>query len=82
MMRKYQILIEDKNGVWRELDLGNDTFAWTYQVNDIADLVSRNASYSQALKLPRTAKNAEIFDFANCFDAVTNNPDIRHNCRV
>jgi hypothetical protein len=82
MRQKYQILVEDKSGVWRELELGGDKFAWTYQVNDIADLISRNASYSQALKIPRTARNTAIFDFANCFDAVTNNPYRRHNCRV
>ncbi|MDR1454647.1 MAG: hypothetical protein LBJ01_03250 [Tannerella sp.] len=82
MKREYQILIEDGRGVWRELELGADNLAWTCQVNDIAELADRNASYSQALKLPKTAGNADIFGYADSFDAVTDVPYRKHNCRV
>lgn len=82
MRQKYQILIEDKNGVWKELDLGNDKLVWTYQVNDIAELVNRQASYSQNLRLPKTANNVNIFDHANNLDVVTDFPYRKHNCRV
>jgi hypothetical protein len=82
MRQKYQILIEDKNGVWKQLDLGSDNFAWTYQVNDIAELVSQQASYSQNVRLPKTANNVNIFDHANNHDATTDFPYRKHNCRV
>jgi hypothetical protein len=82
MMQSYQILMEDKNGIWRALELGADRIAWTCQANDIADVSDRNASYSQALKLPKTAGNAALFDYANHFDAVTDVPYRKHPCRV
>jgi len=82
MIQKYQILIEDKNGVWKQLDMGTDNIAWNYQVNDIAELVSRQASYSQRLRLPKTTNNVIIFEYANNRDVVTGFPYQKHNCRV
>lgn len=82
MRQKYQILIEDKNKVWKELDLGSDNIAWTYQVNDIAELVSRQASYSQNLRLPKTTNNVNVFEHSNNHDVLTDFPYQKHNCRV
>ena len=82
MRQEYEIVIEDKNGIWKNLDLGNDRLAWNCMVNDIAVLENRNASFSIGLKLPKSTNNANIFEYANVFDAVTDIPYKRHNCRI
>ncbi|MCL1936995.1 MAG: hypothetical protein FWF52_01190 [Candidatus Azobacteroides sp.] len=82
MRQKYRILIEDKKEIWQELDLGSDKLAWTCQTNNIAELESRQASYSQNIKLPKTIRNIQIFDYANIFQSATNFQYQRHNCRV
>jgi hypothetical protein len=38
------------------------SFPLTKQVNDIADLTTRNSSFSSSIKLPRTAHNKRIFE--------------------
>ncbi|MGV3695508.1 hypothetical protein [Flavobacterium sp.] len=38
------------------------SFPLTKQVNDIADLTTRNSSFSPSIKIPRTARNKRIFE--------------------
>lgn len=52
------------------LDLGDEAPAMNYQVASIADLKDRQASYSQAIKLPKTAHNMRAFGFIDEFDVV------------
>jgi len=37
-------------------------FARTLQVNDIGNITNRNSSFTQTIKIPRTAKNKRIFE--------------------
>ncbi|MEI8204845.1 MAG: hypothetical protein WCH34_17630, partial [Bacteroidota bacterium] len=78
----YKLYIEDLNGNWKLADMGDDKPAMNYQVNDIAELKDRQASYSQALKIPMTKNNCAIFGFSDTFDVVTEFPYQKHNCRL
>lgn len=50
----------------RLLDLSDDEpIAITYQVNDIAELTDRQASYSNRFSVPNTNRNAFILNFSN-----------------
>lgn len=78
----YKLLIEDKNGVWKIVDLGDDKPRINYQANNIAELKDRQVNYSQALKLPPTKNNCALFGFSDSFDVVTDFPYKKHNCRL
>lgn len=78
----YKLYIEDLNGNWKLADMGDDKPAMNCQVNDIAELKDRQASYSQALKIPMTKNNCAIFGFSDTFDVVTEFPYQKHNCRL
>lgn len=78
-MQRLQIYI---NNHWQELDLPIEKISLNLQVNDIAELKDRQASYSQNIALPRTAHNENVFAFA--FDLQTQNkvPYKYYNCRL
>ncbi len=54
----------------------------TYQTNDIAELENRQANYSLAFSLPKTANNCQILGFADIPDVVTDFPYRKHDCRL
>lgn len=78
-MQRLQIYI---NNLWQELDLPDEKISLNLQVNDIAELKDRQASYSQSIALPRTAHNENVFSFA--FDLQTQNkvPYKYYDCRL
>lgn len=55
---------------WRELDLGDERPAMTYQINDLNELKDRNATYSQKIKLPRSVTNNQALGFIENFDVI------------
>jgi hypothetical protein len=52
------------NNIIADLPPGNP-IAVTFQVNDLSELTDRQSTYSQAIKLPKTATNRRIFDYAD-----------------
>lgn len=78
----YELLIQDKEGVWRTADLGNEKPAMNYQVNNLAELKDLNSNYSRNIKIPITKNNCLIFGFSNLIDAVSIFPYRKHNCRL
>lgn len=77
----YELYIK-VNDVWVQLDMGSDKPAMNYQVNDIAELQSRQADYSQALKLPMTPTNRMHLGNSDQMDVVTDVPYKKHECRL
>jgi hypothetical protein len=67
---------------WLDLDVGNNTIALTYAVNDIAELKSRQANRSNAVKLPRTAKNDLFFGVPSEPNSLTRSPYGYTDCRL
>lgn len=60
----YELLMKGiDNEVW-SLDLPLDAPAMNYQINNLAELKDRNASYSQRISLPRTTHNEQAFQFS------------------
>lgn len=58
------------------------TFAQTKQVNDIANLTTRNSNYTSNIKIPRTAQNKRIMENAFNVGATTNVPYQKAVCNV
>lgn len=69
---------------WRELDLGDERPAMTYQANTLAELRDRNASYSQKINLPKSNHNCRELGFIDTFqvvaDVVADPPECRLDC--
>ncbi|MDR2065475.1 MAG: biotin/lipoyl-binding protein [Prevotellaceae bacterium] len=63
-----------ENYEFQQADTGNDTIALTYAVNDIAELKSRQANRSNAVKLPRTPRNDLVFGLPSEPNSLTTNP--------
>jgi hypothetical protein len=79
----YELKVKDKGGVWHNLDLTpNEEPAMTYQVNDIAELKDRQADYSQKIRLPKTALNAEVLERVDIFEASPPTPYVLLECRL
>ena len=53
----YELLMKGIDGEVWSLDLPLDAPAMNYQINNLAELKDRNASYSQRISLPRTTHN-------------------------
>lgn len=75
----YELLIQ-KGGEWLQVDLGDDTPYLVIQVNNLNDLKDVNASYSQALALPKSPRNCELFDYLNIFEANSQVPYGVYEC--
>ncbi|MDR1348573.1 MAG: acetyl-CoA carboxylase biotin carboxyl carrier protein subunit [Prevotellaceae bacterium] len=67
---------------WREADIGRDTIALTYAVNNIAELKSRQANRSNSVKLPRTHGNDLIFGVPSEPSSLTKSPYRYMDCRL
>lgn len=57
-----------------ECELGTLSIAQTKQVNDIANITNRNSNFTQAIKLPKTAKNVLIMQNLGAVGNQTNIP--------
>lgn len=78
----YELLIKgiDSN-VW-SLDLPMDAPAMNYQINNLAELKDRNASYSQRISLPRTTHNEQAFEFGTEIGSETWAPYMKFPCQL
>ncbi len=56
-----------------ELDLGNQTFALTLQVNDLANVQDRQFNFTNQVEVPKTRRNRialELSDSVQSFSAI------------
>lgn len=67
--------------VW-SLDLPLDAPAMNYQINNLAELKDRNASYSQRISLPRTTHNEQAFQFSFEVGSGSGVPYMRFPCQL
>lgn len=67
--------------VW-SLDLPLDAPAMNYQINNLAELKDRNASYSQRISLPRTTHNEQAFQFSFEIGSGSNVPYMKFPCQL
>lgn len=67
--------------VW-SLDLPLDAPAMNYQINNLAELKDRNASYSQRISLPRTTHNEQAFQFSFEIGSGSDVPYMKFPCQL
>jgi hypothetical protein len=78
----YELLMRDSDGEIRSLDLPLDAPAMNYQINNLAELKDRNASYSQRISLPRTTHNEQAFQFSSVIGSGSYVPYRRFPCQL
>lgn len=67
----------------REVELQPDTvIAITLQINDFAEMVDRQANYTNQFKVPRTRANREIFELVDVVQSETSLPYRKLKARV
>lgn len=70
------------NGAWNTLDPPSETVAMNFQVNTLAEFKDRNASYSQAISLPRSLRNERILGIQLGIDTVSQLPYRSFPCEL
>lgn len=81
---RFEIIV-DINGVKWNLDAyKEEPISLTYNVADIADISSRNSSFSKTIKLPETANNRQVFgDISDlAAEPATFNPNKKAKCWI
>lgn len=78
----YELLMKDSDGEIWSLDLPLDAPAMNYQINNLAELKDRNASYSQRISLPRTTHNEQAFQFSSVIGSGSHVPYRRFPCQL
>lgn len=78
----YELLMKDSDGEIWSLDLPLDAPAMNYQINNLAELKDRNASYSQRISLPRTTHNEQAFQFSSVIGSGSYVPYRRFPCQL
>lgn len=78
----YELLMKGIDGEVWSLDLPLDAPAMNYQINNLAELKDRNASYSQRISLPRTTHNEQAFQFSFVVGSGSDVPYMRFPCRL
>lgn len=78
----YELLMRGIDGEVWSLDLPLDAPAMNYQINNLAELKDRNASYSQRISLPRTAHNEQAFQFSFVIGSGSYVPYMRFPCQL
>jgi hypothetical protein len=67
----------------KQIEVGASvSFARTLQVNDIANITTRNSNYTQSIKIPRTAKNIRIMESVFNVGNTSNVPYQKATCDV
>lgn len=79
MVQELSIFI---NGNWEALDPPIETVAMNFQANTLAEFKDRNASYSQAITLPRSLRNERILGIQLRVDAVSQLPYRSYPCEL
>lgn len=78
----YELLMKDIDGEVWSLDLPLDAPAMNYQINNLAELKDRNASYSQRISLPRTTHNEQAFQFSFVVGSGSYVPYMKFPCQL
>lgn len=78
----YELLMKGIDGEVRSLDLPLDAPAMNYQINNLAELKDRNASYSQRISLPRTTHNEQAFQFSFVIGSGSHVPYMKFPCQL
>lgn len=78
----YELLMKGIDGKVWSLDLPLDAPAMNYQINNLAELKDRNASYSQRISLPRTTHNDQAFQFSSVIDSGSDVPYLKFPCQL
>lgn len=78
----YELLMKDIDGEVWSLDLPLDAPAMNYQINNLAELKDRNASYSQRISLPRTTHNEQAFQFSFVIGSGSDVPYMKFPCQL
>ena len=74
--------MRDVDGEVWSLDLPLDAPAMNYQINNLAELKDRNASYSQRISLPRTTHNEQAFRFSFEIGSGSDVPYMKFPCQL
>lgn len=78
----YELLMKGIDGKVWSLDLPPDAPAMNYQINNLAELKDRNASYSQRISLPRTTHNEQAFQFSFVVGSGSGVPYMKFPCQL
>lgn len=78
----YELLMKGIDGKVWSLDLPLDAPAMNYQINNLAELKDRNASYSQRISLPRTTHNEQAFQFSSVVGSGSSVPYMKFPCQL
>lgn len=78
----YELLMKGIDGEVWSLDLPLDAPAMNYQINNLAELKDRNASYSQRISLPRTTHNEQAFQFSFVVGSGSCAPYMKFPCQL
>lgn len=78
----YELLMKGIDGKVWSLDLPLDAPAMNYQLNNLAELKDRNASYSQRISLPRTTHNEQAFQFSFVVGSGSSVPYMKFPCQL
>ena len=78
----YELLMKGIDGKVWSLDLPLDAPAMNYQINNLAELKDRNASYSQRISLPRTTHNEQAFQFSFVVGSDSSVPYMKFPCQL
>lgn len=78
----YELLMKGIDGEVWSLDLPLDAPAMNYQINNLAELKDRNASYSQRISLPRTTHNEQAFQFSFVVGSDSDVPYMKFPCQL
>lgn len=81
-MARYELLYDAGGKGYLPLDLGGEKPAMNYQINSLNELKDRQATYSQAVKLPKTAHNLRAVGFIDAFDVVALSAYEPQGCRL
>ena len=74
--------MRDVDGEVWSLDLPLDAPVMNYQINNLAELKDRNASYSQRISLPRTTHNEQAFQFSFEIGSGSGVPYMKFPCQL
>lgn len=78
----YELLMRGIDSEVWSLDLPLDAPAMNYQINNLAELKDRNASYSQRISLPRTTHNEQAFQFSFVVGSGSYVPYMKFPCQL
>lgn len=77
----YRLLYDAGNG-YEDLDLGDEAPAMNYQIANLNELKDRQAAYSQAIKLPKTANNLRVLGFIDSFSVEPDSAYTPGRCKL